>query len=100
MGDLFNRPFNFRIGYRYEETDVTSSAESQSYTRIEWASTNEFTAVPSEDAIATGLMGNYDASLPNVDFYIEIIDINNCKRSADHIKARMMALPTTAITRT
>ena len=74
MGDLFNRPFNFRIGYRYEETDVTSSAESQSYTRIEWASTNEFTAVPSEDAIATGLTGNYDASLPNVDFDIEIID--------------------------
>ena len=74
MGDLFNRPFNFRIGYRYEETDVTSSAESQSYTRIEWASTNEFTAVPAEDAIASGLTGQYDASLPNVDFDIEIID--------------------------
>ena len=74
MGDLFDRPFNFRIGYRYEETDVTSSAESQSYTRIEWASTNEFTAVPAEDAIASGLTGQYDASLPNVDFDIEIID--------------------------
>ena len=74
MGDLFNRPFNFRIGYRYEETDVTSSAESQSYTRIDWASTNEFTAVPAEDAIASGLTGQYDASLPNVDFDIEIID--------------------------
>ena len=32
MGDLFDRPFNPHIGYRYEETDVTSSAESQSYT--------------------------------------------------------------------
>jgi len=74
MGDLFDRPFNFRIGYRYEETDVTSSAESLSYTRIEWASTNEFTAVQSDEAIATGLTGQYDASLPNIDFDIEIVD--------------------------
>ena len=74
MGELFDRPFNFRIGYRYEETDVTSNAESQSYSRIEWASTNEFTAVPAEGALASGLTGNYDASLPNIDFDIEIID--------------------------
>ena len=73
-GSVLDRNFNFRVGYRYEETDVTSSAESQSYTRIEWASTNEFTAVPAEDAIASGLTGQYDASLPNVDFDIEIID--------------------------
>lgn len=73
-GSLFDRPFNFRVGYRYEETDVTSSAESQSYSRIEWASTNEFTAVPAQGAVASGLTGQYDASLPNVDFDIELID--------------------------
>lgn len=74
MGDFLDRPFNFRIGYRYEETDVTSSAESLSYSRIEWASTNEFTAVQADGAIASGLTGQYDASLPNIDFDIEVID--------------------------
>ena len=34
-GDLFDRPFNFRAGLRYEETEVTSSAESQNYVSID-----------------------------------------------------------------
>ncbi len=73
-GDLFNRPFNFRVGYRYEETDVTSSAESQDYVRIDWASTNEFSAVPAADTIASSLSDSYSIGLPNVDFDIELID--------------------------
>ena len=73
-GELFNRPFNFRIGYRYEETDVTSSAESQGYSRIEWASTNEFSAVPTEGNVPSALTDSYSVGLPNLDFDIEIID--------------------------
>jgi TonB-dependent receptor len=73
-GNLFDRPFNLRAGYRYEETDVVSSAESLDYTRIEWASTNEFTAVPAEGAVASALTDSYTVGLPNIDFDIEIMD--------------------------
>ena len=73
-GDLFALPFNFRVGFRYEETEVTSSAESQDYTRIEWASTNEFSAIPAEGNIETSLSGKYDVFLPNVDFDIELVE--------------------------
>ncbi len=73
-GELFDRPFNLRAGYRYEETDVTSSAESQGYDRIDWASTNEFSAVPSSSNLASSLGGDYSVGLPNVDFDIEITD--------------------------
>ncbi len=72
-GVLFDRDFNLRAGYRYEETDVTASAESQDYTRIEWASTNEFAAVPSDEPVASALTGSYDVGLPNIDFDIEVM---------------------------
>ena len=73
-GEVFARPFNFRAGLRYEETEVTSSAESQDYTRIEWASTNEFSAVPADGTVSTTLTGEYDVLLPNIDFDIEVVD--------------------------
>jgi TonB-dependent receptor len=73
-GSVFDRTFNFRVGYRYEETDVTSSSESRAFSSIVWASTNEFSAIPIEGTTASGLTGNYDVGLPNIDFDIEIID--------------------------
>jgi TonB-dependent receptor len=71
-GELMNRPFNLRAGYRWEETNVTSSAESLAYSKIEWASTNEFTAVQAAEAVPSALTGKYDVGLPNIDFDIEI----------------------------
>ena len=73
-GSLFDRAFNFRVGYRYEETDVTSSSESRGFSSIVWASTNEFTAIPSQGTVPSGLTGSYDVGLPNIDFDIEILD--------------------------
>ena len=73
-GSVLDRTFNFRMGYRYEETDVTSSAESQSFSSIVWASTNEFTAIPATGTTPSGLTGTYDVGLPNIDFDIEIMD--------------------------
>ncbi len=73
-GELFDRPFNARIGYREEETDVVASAESVTYTRIEWASLNEFNAIEADETIPSGLEASYRVRLPNIDFDIEIID--------------------------
>ena len=63
-GSVLDRTFNFRMGYRYEETDVTSSAESQSFSSIVWASTNEFTAIPATGTTPSGLTGTYDVACP------------------------------------
>jgi TonB-dependent receptor len=73
-GSVFDRNFNFRVGYRYEETDVTSSSESRSFSSIVWASTNEFTAIEADGTVPSGLTGTYDVGLPNIDFDIEILD--------------------------
>jgi TonB-dependent receptor len=73
-GEMFDRPFNMRVGYRYEETDVTSSAESLNYTRIEWASLNEFNAIEADETVPSSLQGSYSVGLPNFDFDIELMD--------------------------
>ena len=73
-GNVFERPYNFRAGLRYEETDVTSSAESVDYVRIDWASTNEFTAIEADELIPSGLEASYKVWLPSTDFDLEIID--------------------------
>lgn len=73
-GDVFNQPYNIRAGLRYEETDVTSSAESVDYVRIDWASTNEFTAIEADNLIPSGLEADYKVWLPSADFDVEIID--------------------------
>ncbi|MFT5520422.1 MAG: TonB-dependent receptor [Enterobacterales bacterium] len=72
IGDIGDYPFNLFVGLRYEETDVTSSSESKDYTRIEWASTNEFNVVEADESITSGLTGSYDFILPSLDFDIEL----------------------------
>jgi TonB-dependent receptor len=88
MGEMFDMPFNIRAGYRYEETDVTASAESQNYTRIDWASTNEFTAVPADDLIPSALEDDYDVSLPMIDFDIDVTDNIKLRASYSETIAR------------
>jgi TonB-dependent receptor len=73
-GHMFDRPFNLRTGVRYEQTDVVASADSQDYLRIEWASVNEFTAIPAEALIPSGLEADYSETLPSLDFDIEFMD--------------------------
>ncbi len=73
-GEMFDLPYNVRVGYRWEETEVTASAESEDYARIEWGSPNEFIAVGSGDTIPSELEDDYDVSLPSIDFDIELTD--------------------------
>ena len=77
LGDM---PANLDIGIRYEETDVASQAQVPLYDRVDWITSNEFSAVPVQnpDGTAqrsfTSLTGEYDYVLPNVDFNIEFIE--------------------------
>ena len=75
-----NMPVNLDIGIRYEETDVASQAQVSTRQRIDWITANEFTAVTATDANGdpirrfTSFTGEYDYTLPNVDFNIELIE--------------------------
>ncbi|MDA8946163.1 TonB-dependent receptor [Luminiphilus sp.] len=74
MGELFNRPFNARLGARYEETEVDSYTEILDYAGVEWTGGNEFELVPTGDVIPSTFGGKYDFILPSLDMDIELTD--------------------------
>ena len=77
-GEMFNMPSNFRLGVRYEETEVTSAALSALYDGTRWTGAgNELFVTqqlgPNGEPIQgfSDFIGEYDVVLPNLDFDIE-----------------------------
>jgi TonB-dependent receptor len=77
-GEIGSMPANLHVGVRHEETDVTSAARDLTWERSEWVGAgNEFNIIAARDEdgnlIQTfqDFLGNYDVTLPNVDFDIE-----------------------------
>jgi len=71
--DIGSMPANLRVGLRYEQTDVDSSALVPISTGIVWVGTNEFRVTQAEPDF-TNLKGDYNYWLPNFDFNIEVMD--------------------------
>lgn len=77
-GDIFSMPTNFRLGVRYEETDVTSAALNTIYDGSAWVGAgNELNITEALDEDGnpiqgfTDVRGEYDVTLPNLDIDIE-----------------------------
>ena len=77
-GDLGGMPANLNLGLRYEETDVTSAASDIVWAGSQWVGAgNEFTIEEARDEngdIIQGfqdVLGDYDVTLPSIDFDIE-----------------------------
>ncbi len=77
-GDIAAMPANLRLGLRYEETEVTSAAFDRTWSGSRWVGAgNEFNIVAAEDDEGnpiqsfTNVTGEYDVTLPNLDFDIE-----------------------------
>jgi TonB-dependent receptor len=87
-GEIINRPFNIRAGVRYEETEVVSSTAALAYDRVEWRSTNEFEIIRAEGSVPSALEGEYDFTLPSIDFDIELTDDIVLRASASQTIAR------------
>ena len=75
FGDI---PANFHMGLRYEETDVASAALNTTYDGSSWVGAgNELNITEALDAEGnviqsfTDVPGDYDVTLPNLDFDIE-----------------------------
>ena len=77
-GDIGNMPANLHVGVRYEETDITSPSTTLIYDGSSWIGAgNELNITPARDANGdlisqeTNFEGEYDVTLPNLDFDIE-----------------------------
>lgn len=69
------KPLDLRVGLRYEETDITSSALSPDYTGLNWNAGNEIALVRlGNDSTITTFEGKYDYWLPNLDASVDITD--------------------------
>ncbi|SHI16253.1 TonB-dependent receptor [Ferrimonas marina] len=72
-GELGSRPYDFHVGVRYEDTDVTSTSKVTNYTTATWIAETEI-ALNADGSVFDTATGNYDYWLPNVNFNIEVID--------------------------
>jgi len=77
-GDIGNMPANLRVGVRYEKTDVTSAALNTLYDGSSWVGAgNELNITEAVDDEGntvqgfTNVTGDYDVTLPSLDFDIE-----------------------------
>ena len=81
-GDIGDMPANLHVGVRYEETDIRSSALNPLYDGSSWVGNplpgNEINLTQAEDEDGNGIQfftdvtGDYDVTLPNLDFDIEV----------------------------
>ncbi|MEM9284326.1 MAG: TonB-dependent receptor [Pseudomonadota bacterium] len=70
--EIGGRPARLNTGLRYEDTDVTSSADINAPTAFVWQSDNDFTVQAGSDVTAFSIDGGYDNFLPNVDLSVEL----------------------------
>jgi TonB-dependent receptor len=87
-GEMGRLPWGLRLGVRYEETDVTSSALSPVYTGLNWNAGNEVALITDGTQDFTTFKGSYDYWLPNIDFNLDITDTIVARASYSQTLAR------------
>lgn len=87
-GEMGRLPWGLRLGVRYEDTDVVSSALSPIYTSLNWNSGNEIALVTDGTQDFTTFKGSYNYWLPNIDFNLDITDTIVARASYSHTLAR------------
>jgi TonB-dependent receptor len=73
-GDMGSMPFNVNVGYRYEDTDVTSTSYIALPTAVRWDQNNDFSIPRGSSIEPYSEESSYDNSLPNIDFDIGLTD--------------------------
>lgn len=73
-GEMGRMPYGLRLGVRYEDTDITSSALSPVYTGLNWNAGNEIALLSDGSTDFTTFTGQYDYWLPNLDFNLDVTD--------------------------
>lgn len=86
--DLGTAPVNLRLGLRYEETTIDSSALASVPTGTIWVAQNEISLVQAGGNDFTTLDGRYDNWLPAIDFDISPIENVKLRASYSHTITR------------
>lgn len=73
-GELGDMPYNINAGLRYENTDITSSAQVTPPSGVAWETDNDFNVRFGSGLINYAESASYDHLLPSFDFDIEVID--------------------------
>lgn len=74
-------PLNVRLGIRYEETDVDSSALVPSYTGVRWEGGNEYYYIKGTESEFVDYSGSYNLFMPNLDLDLDISDTVKARAS-------------------
>ncbi|MBY5993980.1 TonB-dependent receptor [Ferrimonas balearica] len=74
VGEWGTMPYDFHIGLRYEDTDVTSTAKVVEYDSATWIAETEIALNSTGGSVFETRTGSYDYWLPNVNFNIEVMD--------------------------
>jgi TonB-dependent receptor len=87
-GDLGSMPYNLNLGYRIEDTDVTSTSYIAIPLAVRWEANNDF-AIPRTSTIEPVTeTASYDNALPNLDFDIGLTDSLKARASWGKTMAR------------
>jgi TonB-dependent receptor len=87
-GEMGSMPFNLNLGYRYEDTDVTSTSFIAIPIAVRWDQNNDF-AIPRGSTIEPFTEEtSYDNALPNIDFDIGLTDSLKARASYSITMAR------------
>ncbi|MEM1412874.1 MAG: TonB-dependent receptor, partial [Pseudomonadota bacterium] len=71
--EMFGLNTNLRLGVRYEQTDVTSTALVPIPLYIDWVAANEYSITFGDPGFTT-LEGDYDYFLPNLDLAVNVTE--------------------------
>ncbi|MGZ9898682.1 TonB-dependent receptor [Shewanella gaetbuli] len=73
-GEIGDMLYDFHIGLRYEQTDVTSTSAVAGYNGANWIADTEIALVDSGERVFETQTGEYDYFLPNINFNIEVAE--------------------------
>ena len=73
-GDLGSMPFNLLLGYRMEDTDVTSTSFTALPVAVRWDQNNDFSIPRGATIEPLTETASYDNQLPSLDFDIGLTD--------------------------
>ncbi|RHW75327.1 TonB-dependent receptor [Colwellia sp. RSH04] len=73
-GELGGRPYNVSAGVRFENTDITSSANVTLPNAVAWEGNNDFNVRYGEGMEDFSANADYSHVLPSFDFDIEVVD--------------------------
>ncbi|WP_448556795.1 TonB-dependent receptor [Thalassotalea montiporae] len=73
-GEIGDMPYDVHIGVRYEETEIDSTSVVPIYNGARWEGDTEIVLTGNGERESLSKSGDYDHTLPNINFNLEVTD--------------------------